>query len=138
MLRQFIKFGLVGTLGFFADSFTLYCFMNFLGLNLYNGRVASYLIAATTTWALNRAFTFSDLKHIGGNKKKQWSKFLLVNLVGGFVNYGVYALLVSVYTLFASYPVLAIALGSIAGLFFNFFLSRKIVFGKSSHIQEPP
>jgi len=128
MLKQFIKFGLVGVVGFFVDSSALYAFMDFLGLGLYAGRVASYLVAATTTWALNRAYTFSHSKGNDGNKRKQWSKFLLVNSLGGFINYGVYALLVSVYAIFASFPVLAIAIGSISGLFFNFFLSRKIVF----------
>ena len=128
MLKQFIKFGLVGTVGFFVDSCALYGFMDFFGLDLYAGRVASYLVAATTTWALNRAYTFSCSKGNGGKKRKQWIKFLLVNSIGGFINYGVYAFLVFVYAIFASFPVLAIAIGSISGLFFNFFLSRKIVF----------
>lgn len=128
MLKQFIKFGLVGIVGFFVDSFALYSFMDFLMLDLYTGRIASYLIAATTTWALNRVYTFPHPKGNGGKKRKQWSKFLLVNSIGGFINYGVYALLVSVYAIFTSFPVLAIAIGSISGLFFNFFLSRKMVF----------
>ena len=128
MLKQFIKFGLVGIVGFFVDSFALYSFMDFLMLDLYTGRIASYLVAATTTWALNRVYTFSHSKGNGSNKGKQWSKFLLVNSIGGFINYGVYAFLISVYAIFASFPVLAIAIGSISGLFFNFFLARKIVF----------
>jgi len=128
MLRQFIKFGIVGTIGFFVDSCALYGFMDFLEFDLYAGRLASYLVAATTTWALNRAYTFSSSKGKSSNKRKQWGKFLLVNSIGGFVNYGVYAFLVSIYAIFNSFPVLAIAAGSVSGLFFNFFLSRKIVF----------
>jgi putative flippase GtrA len=128
MLRQFIKFGMVGIIGFFVDSYALYGFMDFLGLDLYVGRLASYLVAATATWALNRIFTFQSSKGNYSNKRKQWGKFLLVNSIGGFVNYGVYAFLVSIYAVFTSFPVLAIAVGSISGLFFNFFLSRKIVF----------
>ena len=48
---------------------------------------------------------------------------------GGFtLNYGMYALLIATVPLVRAYPPLGVAAGSLAGLFFNFFLSRRIVF----------
>jgi len=77
MLKQFIKFGMVGIIGFFVDSYALYGFMDFLGLDLYVGRLASYLVAATATWALNRIFTFPTSRDNYSNKRKQWGKFFI-------------------------------------------------------------
>lgn len=129
MWSQFVKFGLVGIVGFVVDSGVLYIGLYFLDLNLYTGRILSYLVAASTTWALNRTFTFSSPTRKGVGK--EWSLFLLVNGFGGIVNYGAYAVLVSAIVFFAHFPVLAVALGSIAGLVFNFSLSRRFVFNSN-------
>jgi putative flippase GtrA len=40
----------------------------------------------------------------------------------------VYALLISVFTLIADYPILGIAAGALSGMMFNFLLSRHVVF----------
>ncbi|MDD2658638.1 MAG: GtrA family protein [Methylococcales bacterium] len=130
MLYQFLKFGLVGIAGFIVDSAVLYLGLYLLGLNLYSGRVLSYLVAASATWALNRLYTFSNSARTGIGR--QWSLFLIVNSIGGFVNYGVYAALVSSIDLFTEYPVLAVAIGSVMGLVFNFSLSRSLVFNTNN------
>jgi putative flippase GtrA len=130
MLNQFLKFGLVGVVGFIVDSAVLYLGLYLLGLNLYSGRVLSYLVAASATWALNRLYTFSSSTRTGVGR--QWSLFVIVNSVGGFVNYGVYAALVSTIGFFTGYPVLAVAIGSVMGLVFNFSLSRTLVFNTNN------
>lgn len=123
---QFIKFGMVGTVGFVVDAGVLYGFLYLAGLDPYSARVPAYLAAATTTWALNRAFTFRGAP--AGRPLHQWARFLMVNAVGGVVNYAVYALLMLQGPPFTSHPVLAVAGGVLAGLVFNFAGSRKLVF----------
>ena len=54
---QFLRFGLVGAVGFLVDVGVLYA-MHGLGLDLYTARVVSFLAAATFTWLGNRFFTF--------------------------------------------------------------------------------
>lgn len=123
---EFIKFSIIGTLGFVVDATVLHVLLAASGLGLYASRLVSFLIAATTTWFLNRNFTFH-----GGSKanaRRQWGRFVLVNGMGGAVNYGVYAALVANSESFASYPVMAVAIGSISGLLINFTASRQLVF----------
>ncbi len=126
IFEQFLRFGVVGTVGFLVDSAVLLSMMA-LGLGPYGGRVVSYLAAASTTFALNRAWTFR-----GAGREQpvtaQWGRFVLLNLVGFAVNYGTYAALVATSPLVAEYPVLGVAAGSVAGMFINFGLSRRFVF----------
>jgi putative flippase GtrA len=97
-----------------------------LGLGLYGGRAVSYLAAATTTWALNRLWTFRGRGD--GPVHRQWALFLLVNLVGFAMNYGTYAALIEFVPMVAAHPVLGVAAGALAGMFGNFVLSRQLVF----------
>lgn len=122
---QFLKFGVVGTIGFVVDTAVLYAGLA-LGLGLYGGRAVSYLAAATTTWALNRAWTFRGAG--GGPVLRQWAIFVAVNLIGFACNYGTYAALVWSVPLVAAHPVLGVAAGSLAGMVGNFVLSRRFVF----------
>ncbi len=98
------------------------------GLGLYLGRAVSYLVAATFTWYGNRRITFATRAQGVPAAAAEWIRFLLTNLVGGAVNYTVYAALVSQLELAQAYPVLGVAAGSIAGLSVNFTLSKFLVF----------
>lgn len=131
-VRQFITFGMVGVAGLIVDVSVLHI-TQLAGMDKYSGRLVSYLFAATTTWALNRRFTFSASR--SANVLTEWAKFLSANLVGGAINYGVYAGLVTWTTLVATYPSLGVCAGSIAGLAANFTLSRRLVF--NSKAQQP-
>jgi len=122
---QFLQFGVVGTIGFVVDTAVLYGGLA-LGLGLYGGRALSYVAAATTTWALNRAWTFRSADQAPA--ARQWAVFVLVNLLGFACNYGTYALLVAGVPFVAAHPVLGVAAGSLAGMVGNFVLSRRYVF----------
>jgi len=123
-LPRFLRFALVGAAGFFVDLAALYASLA-LGAGLYTGRVISYLCAATFTWGVNRRFTFaSEVPPSFG----EWLRFLLANAIGGLVNYGTYAALVSWGTGLLGHPALAVACGSIAGLVVNYLASSRFVF----------
>ncbi len=128
---QFLRFALVGTAGFLVDWAVLSMALAILGLDFYTGRLLSFLTAATFTWAANRQFTFRQADK--GNPGRQWRRFVAVNLVGGLMNYGIYAALVYSVAVAQSWPVIGIAAGSIVGLAWNYSGSRLLVFkdGKS-------
>jgi putative flippase GtrA len=126
LIEQFLRFGVVGTVGFVVDSAVLLGMMA-AGLGPYGGRVISYLVAASTTFALNRAWTFRGARR-DAPVAAQWGRFVLLNLAGFAANYGTYAALVAGVPLVAAQPVLGVAAGSIAGMFINFGLSRRFVF----------
>jgi len=125
LLRQIFAFGLVGVFGFVIDASTLYL-ARWIGLGLFAGRIVSYLTAVTTTWALNRHFTFS------GQSNRvvlhEWLLFMLSQLSGAAFNLGIYWWLVASSTRVASQPVLGVAAGSLAGMAVNFLVARKFVF----------
>ena len=124
--RQFVAFSAVGTVGFLVDVATLYVVMSQLGAGLYGGRVISYLVAASSTWALNRRYTFRAQRST--KRTGEWGRFLAANAIGGLVNYATYAVLVTFHAAVAAYPVMGVAAGSVAGLLFNFTASRYLVF----------
>jgi putative flippase GtrA len=127
---EFLRFGVVGTIGFVVDTGVLYAGLA-LGLGPWLGRALSYLVAATTTYALNRAWTFRGR---GDSRRpaRQWALFLFVNLGGFAANYGTYGMLIALSPIVAAYPVLGVAAGSVAGLAVNFTLSRRFVFAAPS------
>jgi putative flippase GtrA len=123
-LVQFMMFGTVGIVGFLADTATVYALRYSLGL--YGAGAVAYGVAATTTWILNRLWTFRGKGT--GPAHRQWARFLLVNLGGFALNRGAYAALVTFVPLCAAEPVFAVGAGAIAGMFLNFSLSRTMVF----------
>ncbi|HEY2621142.1 MAG TPA: GtrA family protein [Acetobacteraceae bacterium] len=123
-LAQFLMFGTVGTVGFVVDTATVYALRHSLGL--YAAGLASYVVAATVAWILNRAWTFRGLG--SGPMHHQWARFLVANLGGLVLNRGTYALLVTFVPIAAEQPIYATAAGAIAGMFVNFSLNRTMVF----------
>ncbi len=125
LLGQFLAFGGIGVIGFLVDTATLYTAAG-LGTGLYLGRVCSYLVAVTVTWALNRRFTFGRAGR--GPLWRQWAAFGTSQLGGASINLGAYSVLVTMSPLVAKWPVIGVAVGSILGLFANFALARRYVF----------
>ncbi len=121
---QFLRFGVVGTLGFVVDTAVVYGTRPLIGL--YWGGAAAYLVAATATWTFNRLWTFHAAPRTAA--LRQWALFLSTNALGFALNRGTYALLVSLWDTAWRHPVLAVAAGSLVGMALNFHLSRSIVF----------
>ncbi len=121
---DFLRFGVVGTLGFCWDTATVYTLRHTVGL--YAAGAAGFVVAASANWALNRVWTFRHQDHEPAHT--QWAKFMLANFIGFILNRGTFFILISVSRLCRSEPVLAIIAGSFAGLAFNYFLSKRFVF----------
>jgi putative flippase GtrA len=122
--ESFIRFGIVGTLGFVWDTGTVYLLRPFV--NLYIAGTCSFLVAATLNWLVNRLWTFRHVEHEAAHV--QWAKFVVANAIGFVVNRGTFFLLVAFCPLVVAHPVIGIAAGSAAGLIFNYFLSKRFVF----------
>ncbi len=125
LLAQFSQFGVVGVVGFLVDTAVVYAVRGAVGL--YVAGTLAYAVAVTTTWWLNRIWTFRGLGNVGP-VHRQWAKFVIVNLPGLCLNLGTYFALVATVPLCAVHPVIAIFAGAVAGMFANFTLSRAVVF----------
>jgi putative flippase GtrA len=123
-MNQFLRFAVAGVIGFLVDASVLRLLVSAFNFNLYSGRFASYLCAASVTWYLNRRFTFRNR----AAPAAQWLRFVLVNTIGAGANLGVYALMVGMLAVGRAFPTLAVAAGSLAGMCLNFTLMKKLVF----------
>lgn len=121
---QFLRFGVVGAIGFLIDTATVYALRGPLGL--IGAGMAAYLVAASANWAMNRTWTFRGRGT--GPAHRQWGRYMVANVAGFVLNRGAYAALVMLVPLCAAQPVLAVAAGAVAGMGVNFALSRHVVF----------
>jgi putative flippase GtrA len=126
MPGRFLRFAAVGVVAAGVDMAAVELAVRLLGLDLYSARVLSYLCAATAAWWLNRRIAFADRS--SNNRLAEWARYLAANLLGGLINYGVYAVLVTALPVFAAHPFLAVGVGSLAGMMANFAMSQRFVF----------
>jgi len=124
VLVQFIRFAIIGTLGFVWDTAIVYALAPLVGV--YTAGIVSYFVVASINWGLNRIWTYRHVSH--GVRHRQLVLFLMANSVGFVLNRGTYTLLIAFVPLCRTYLVLPVAAGGICGMFVNFFLSRRLVF----------
>ena len=124
--QQSWRFAVSGVLGLLVDTAALYLLM-FLGLGFAVARGLSFVAAATFTWWFNRRYTFGGAAAIPPSWR-EWGRYLVAMGLGGLVNYGVSRWSHQLFELVRAWPVVALALGSAAGMVFNFFSARYLLF----------
>jgi putative flippase GtrA len=130
IVRQFVVFGLVGSLGFIVDTGVLYLLVKQLAGNLYYSRLLSYCCAATVTWKLNQHFTFANKAHKQRSQHHEWLRYLCLNMFGATLNYAIYSVLVFNFQLVQQQPVIGVAAGSLAAMLVNFCVCKYYVFAE--------
>lgn len=120
-----MRFGVVGTIGFIVDGGMLWALL-FAGLNPYAARALSFPIAVVVTWALNRVWTFSSADKTG--KRRQFNRYLAVQLVGAGANYCVYSSIIRTFGHAGQVVFTALVVGSFVGMFLNFWGARRLIF----------
>lgn len=115
------RFMAVGGAGFALDALSFQLLFS-AGGGLVVSRLASAAIAITLTWFLNRHFVFRT--HAINRMGAEYSRYLAVQTVGLAVNFGVYFLMLDVFTPLQTVPIVALAAGAAAALAFNFLGAR--------------
>ena len=134
MRSRFLRFGLVGAVGFPIDEGTLALVHSVFGLDPYSGRVISIMTAMTFTWWGNRKLTFAE--HAAQGRRGafgEWLRFVAANSVGAVANYTTYVGLLNFAPAPLNNPYLAVIAGVGVGLIFNFTLSKTLVFRAHRH-----
>ncbi len=124
LLGQIARFAVVGSAGFAIDGGLLYVLIS-KGFDPYLARCMSFPPAVTVTWFLNRVWTFSART---GGARRQYARYLAVQVAGAVGNYAVYALILFFIHRSAVGALLAFAAGSAAGLVINFGGARTFAF----------
>jgi putative flippase GtrA len=123
--QQFIRFAIVGAIGFVVDVGVLYLNLH-LGMGYFIGRAISFLCAVWVTWKINRQFTF--ISNGGNSDLKEMLRYLTAMLFGGLINYLAYMIVVMRAHNLPFLPFFAVAIGSIAGMMVNYFSAKLWVF----------
>jgi putative flippase GtrA len=123
--RQFLWFGVVGTIGFVVDAATLVALRD--GLGVYAARLVSFVVAVTATWLLNRSVTFKE-RETGVGIWQEYARYFGLMIAGGLVNYATYSLLVWKFDQSPLWLVVYVGAGSIAGLLVNYLSASKLLY----------
>jgi putative flippase GtrA len=128
-VSAFLRFALVGGAGFVVNAGALWIALHLLHLGKDVAWFFAFVPSVTFTWWGNRTFTFHEHASSGLRATlHEWARFVATNGFGAIVNYAAYEALIH-WT--AVNPYIALAAGVLAGLAFNFTLSKRLVFRKS-------
>jgi putative flippase GtrA len=130
LLRHaFVRFGVIGACGYVVGATVLALATGPLKLDFAAGNGLAIFIAMAFTWQGNRYFTFRAQRARGiAGALQEWLKFMGANAVGALANYLTALALVHYATAPFSNKFVAQAIGVLAGLVFNFTLSKTLVF----------
>jgi putative flippase GtrA len=84
-LSGFLRFGLVGTVGFLMDGGLLQALVGLAGWGVIQARILSFPVAVFATWLLNRHFTFDQAHDSAAGRS--FARYVVVSLGGASVNF---------------------------------------------------
>ena len=124
----FIKFVLVGGIGFGIDYGVLRELVTQWGWHWALARIPSFGLAVCATWILNRTLTFGSRNRWTGESLR----YILTQSIGSAINLAVFS---GIVMLLGARALLApLAVGATAGLLFNFLMSKRVVFCERSEM----
>lgn len=90
LIRQIIKFGIVGTICFLIDYALLYLCTEYLGMYYLISGICSFTVSVVVNYYLSCRFVFDMKKK---NMKEEFFLFVLLSVVGLGINEGVLGIL---------------------------------------------
>lgn len=128
-IKQFLRFAVIGAVVFVFEALILSLVTYKLHFNPEIGRCISFVPAVIAAWFLNRQFTFTSKKHLAWYK--ELLRYIVVNIGGLASNFFSYFVFLQWFQMAKTYPLLALAGGSLTGMLLNFFASKRFVFLRS-------
>lgn len=123
---RFLRFALVGAVGFVVDAGVLQALISLAGWGPVEARAVALPTAIFATWLLNRTITFPE-SH-GGPIVASLMRYAAVSAVGATVNFIVYSVLVFASQAMAALPIVPLAIASIVALVVNYLGSKHFAF----------
>ncbi len=118
---RFLAFAAVGSIGVAVHLATLGLLLRGAGIAFGISQAIATLVAITSNYSLNNAFTYRDLRLKGADWLRGWVSFFLVSIVGAVGNVGVASALYD--NNIANWPLAGIA-GIAIGTVWNFGMTR--------------
>ncbi len=124
--RRFVKFLVVGGLGFVVDAGVLTFALDHLTSSIYAARALSFSLAVLATWLLNPTFVFVASSPRGA--AVEYARYFTVQIVAALSNLTLFVLLIEAIPTLSTIPVVPLAIGAILGAFVNYAGSARWVF----------
>jgi len=124
-MNRFVRFVLIGAIGFVADAGMLYLLLHTTTLGAISARVGSIAFALLVTWQLNRWLTFGPSSRPIAVEGARYGGIGMATSVVNFVVYSAVLWAMPDLTVF-----LALVVGSLAALVFSFFGYSRLVFDR--------
>jgi putative flippase GtrA len=123
---RLFRFGLVGGAAAVIHMAAFEAFRRFAGFGAAAGWGASFVVAATAAWLMNRSFTFraSPDRRTSG----EWTRYLVVATLGALAHFAVFLAATAFVPPVAAQPALGIIPGSLASLCVTYVGSSIFVF----------
>lgn len=118
VIRQFVKFAIVGAIGACVDVGTLVILKEILGLNVYLANFFSFSLAVINNYIWNSHWTFADQEK---EHKRQIVQFVIISIIGLVLSE---ILLYIFHDITHLHYLIAKCLGILVVLFWNFFANR--------------
>ncbi len=129
LLRQMFWFSAVGAVGFVVDAGTLNALAIGLELNPYAARGLSFLVAASTTWILNRTLTFRSNRKASA---REWWRYALLMAFGAAINLSVFSATLFYLGTSQQIMLMGVALGTVSAMMLNFSTARFVLLKESN------
>ena len=124
-MKRFMRFVLIGAIGFVADAGMLFLLLETTTLGAISARVASIAFALLGTWQLNRWLTFGPSSRPIAVEGARYGGIGMATSLVNFVVYSAVLWAAPDLTVF-----LALVIGSLAALAFSFFGYSRLVFDR--------
>lgn len=121
MRKSFGRFLIVGSIGFLVDA-TIFTLILQVAASPHFARLAAFVIAVCVTFGLNRRYTFADR-----DNGSLW-RYGVVQSIGAGINMAVFSTIIWHPVFLPWQYYVGLTAGSIAAMFFNFFMSHRYAF----------
>jgi len=132
VLKEFIKFGIVGVSNTFINLLLLYLLTSVVGIYYLISAIIAFVVANLNSFVLNKTWTFRE--NLKKNFFKKYVKFFVVSLNSLIIDLAALYLFTEVFHLYYMFSQ-AIAIALSFGL--NFFFNKKFTFTNDLKRPEP-
>jgi putative flippase GtrA len=124
-LDQLLRFAVVGAFGFVVDGGLLTVLLS-NEWNLFAARALSFSAAVSSTWFLNRRWTF--ISAAAAVPRNAYMRYFGVQLAGAALNLSIFFVLVLLIPHLKSVPLVPLAVGAAVSLMFNYLVTKYLIF----------
>ena len=129
--HSFIRYVIVGSFGFLID-YSIFILLFKFGAPFYFARIISVFVATSSTWLLNRMWTFVGKKR--SMIKKEYIQYFAVYIISNLINFSIFVGLIYGFPFLKSFTFIAFGISCGCSVLFTYFVLKYFVFTGDSKL----